>query len=128
MGLLFICGRTRESHRTSYIRTGRKEEMVSSHTMILEKVRDIFARKQRNRFPRKRLPQQHGCRFLVFRNRLVRRSSSSDSKIELLQVPENKKKKKKLFLYLRSFVRKTLPIGQINFPHVYTWHNQTTFS
>lgn len=124
MGLLFICGRTRESHRTSYIRTGRKEEMVSSHTMILVIVRDIFARKQRNRFPRKRLPQQHGCRFLVFRNRLIRRSSSS----ELLQVPENKKKRQKLFLYLRSFVRKTLPIGQINFPHVYTWHNQTTFS
>lgn len=100
MGLLFICGRTRESHRTSYIRTGRKEEMVSSHTMILEKVRDIFARKQRNRFPRKRLPQQHGCRFLVFRNRLVRRSSSSDSKIELLQVPENKKKEKTIFIPL----------------------------
>ena len=124
MGLLFICGRTRESHRTSYIRTGRKEEMVSSHTMILVIVRDIFARKQRNRFPRKRLPQQYGCRFLVFRNRLIRRSSSS----ELLQVPENKKKRQKLFLYLRSFVRKTLPMGQINFPHVYTWHNQTTFS
>ena len=100
MGLLFICGRTRESHRTSYIRTGRKEEMVSSHTMILVKVRDIFARKQRNRFPRKRLPQQHGCRFLVFKNRLIRRSSSS----ELLQVPENKKNKKKRKNYFYTFV------------------------